>query len=488
MSMTETPLGVALHNLAQAKPNTPAITCNDMTVSRAELDSRTNRLARAYAELGVGQGSLVTIALPNSIAFYEAVIAAWKLGAVPQPVSYRLPPRELTAIVELANPVIVVGLNPGNGQAWLPAGFEPDTGLSEEPLPPAVSPVWKAPTSGGSTGRPKLILAGSPAIAELIVGAAARVNLEPEGVMLCPAPLYHNGPFTYSLISLLLGNHVVVMERFDPVKTLELIERYKVTWMYSVPTMLRRILLLPEEERLTRDMSSIRTVIHMAAPCPPTVKRAWIGWLGAEKIMELYAGTEAQAATIINGREWLEHAGSVGQVAYGEMKIFDAEGVELPTGEVGEVWMRSPEGITTYRYIGATATRRNGWETLGDMGYFDADGYLYLADRKTDMILVGGSNVYPAEVEAALTEHPKVLAACVIGLPDEDYGNIVHAIINLTGEISDDALRAHLAERLVAYKIPRSFERTGETLRDEADKIRRSALRQTRIEKRNELG
>jgi bile acid-coenzyme A ligase len=482
MTTPQTPLGVAIYNLAQTKPSAPMVTCNDVTLSRAEFDRRTNRLARALAEAGVKPGSLVTIALPNSLAFYEMVVAAWKLGAVPQPVSYRLPLRELIAIVELAEPAVVVGLNPENGQAWLPPGFEPDPALSDEPLPPAIAPVWKAPTSGGSTGRPKLILAGSPAILELLIGSANRTRVEPEGVMLCPAPLYHNGPFTYSLISLLLGNHIVVMERFDPAKTLELVERYKVTWMYSVPTMLRRILLLAEEERLSRDLSSLRTVIHMAAPCPPNVKRAWIDWLGAEKILELYAGTEAQAATIISGEEWLEHVGSVGRVSYGEMKIFDADGNELPPHQIGEVWMRSPEGITTYRYVGANPTRRNGWETLGDMGYFDEVGYLYLADRKSDMILVGGSNVYPAEVEAALTEHPKVLAACVIGLPDEDYGNIVHAILNVGAEVSDDELRRHLAERLVPYKIPRSFERTTETLRDEADKIRRSALRQARLE------
>jgi bile acid-coenzyme A ligase len=484
MNTPQTPLGVAIRQLAEAKPDAPAITCNDVTVSWAELDRRTNRLARYFADAGVKQGSLVTIALPNSLAFYEAVIAAWKIGAVPQPVSFRLPPRELQAIVELAKPVLVIGLDPANGQAWLPIGFEPDPTLSDAPLPPLVSPVWKAPTSGGSTGRPKLILAGSPGILELLTGTAGRTRLEPDKVMLCPAPLYHNGPLTYSLISLLLGNHIVVMERFDPVKTLELIERYQVTWLYSVPTMLRRILLLPDEQRLSYDLSSLRTVIHMAAPCPPAVKWAWINWLGAEKILELYAGTEAQSATIISGEEWVKHPGSVGQVVYGEMKIFDGDGQELPPGEVGEVWMRSPEGITTYRYIGATATARNGWETLGDLGYFDEDQYLYLADRKTDMILVGGSNVYPAEVEAALVEHPQVLAACVIGLPDEDYGNLVHAILNVSGEISDDQLRRHLAERLVAYKIPRSFERTDETLRDEADKIRRSALRQTRIEAR----
>lgn len=225
----------------------------------------------------------------------------------------------------------------------------------------------------------------------------------------------------------------------------------------------------------------MRTVFHLAAPCPPHVKRAWIDWLGPERIMELYAGTESQAVTMIDGTEWLAHPGSVGRVVSGEMVARDAEGRDLPPGEVGEIWMRPPPGISTYRYLGATANAHDGWESLGDMGHFDADGYLYLADRRGDMVLVGGSNVYPAEVEAALIEHPRVVSAAVIGLPDDDYGNLVHAIIEVDGAVRDDELRAHLESRLVRYKIPRTFERSDTPLRDDAGKVRRSALRAARL-------
>jgi len=188
--------------------------------------------------------------------------------------------------------------------------------------------------------------------------------------------------------------------------------------------------------------------------------------------------------TIITGAEWLEHRGSVGRVTVGEMKAVGEDGRDLPPGEVGEIYMRRPEGAPpTYKYLGATAkTIEGGWESLGDIGWFDADGYLYLADRRTDMILVGGSNVYPAEIEAALEEHPAVQSVAVIGLPDEDLGNRVHAIVQAKEAVTPDQLKAHLAERLVSYKQPRSFEFVDEPLRDDAGKVRRSALRDARLQ------
>ena len=229
-------------------------------------------------------------------------------------------------------------------------------------------------------------------------------------------------------------------------------------------------------------VSSLQTAFHLAAPCPPHVKRAFIEWLGPEVVRELYAGTEAQAVTMISGTEWLAHPGSVGRVVVGEMRICDEDGKEVSAGTVGEVWMRPPQGRQTYRYVGAEARERDGWESLGDMGWFDEDGYLYLADRQSDMILVGGANVYPAEVEAVLDEHPAVLSSCVIGLPDDDFGNVVHAIVETGSAVSDDELAEHVAARLVSYKRPRTFERADEPLRDDAGKVRRSALRQARID------
>jgi bile acid-coenzyme A ligase len=383
---------------------------------------------------------------------------------------------------------VVIGLAPSGdlsaGRPWITAADLDAVQLSDDsPLPPAISPTWKAMTSGGSTGRPKLIVATTPGIAEFVAAGGPQLRIGPHETFLCTGPLYHNGPFLFSMTALVQGGHIVVMPRFDAASSLELVERYGVTYMYLVPTMMSRILRLPEEERLARDMHTVRTAYHLAAPCPPHVKQAWIDWLGPEVIAELYAGTEGQAATMIDGGEWLAHPGSVGRVVMGEMRVAGPDGEPLPAGTVGEIWMRPDGDRTTYRYVGAEAKARDGWESLGDMGWFDEDGYLYLADRQTDMILVGGANVYPAEVESALDEHPAVLSSCVIGLPDEDYGNVVHAIVEIAPrvDVSDEELRTHLAARLVSYKLPRAFERASEPIRDDAGKVRRSALREARL-------
>ena len=483
--MTETPFGVLLGRLAQEAPRFPAVTCGEVTITRAELEARTNRLARAYHDLGVKPDSLVTIGLPNGIAFFEAMVAAWKLGATPQPISSRLPPAERRAIVDLANPALVVGVDPAeaSGRPTVPAGFQPDAALPADPLPPAVATTFKAPTSGGSTGRPKLIVATQAAIWEALADYTMLMRMTPDGVHLVTGPLYHNGPFTSSALALLRGNHIVVMERFDASRALMLIERHRVDWMYAVPTMMHRIWRLPEAERTRFDLSSLRVVFHMAAPCPPWLKEAWIGWLGGERILELYGGTEAQAITFITGDEWLTHRGSVGRPLVGEIRVLDPNGNDLPPGQVGEIWMRrGPDAPPTYRYVGAQARSRPGnWESLGDMGHLDAEGYLYLSDRETDMILVGGSNVYPAEVEAALDEHPAVASSCVIGLPDEEYGNTVHAIVQSAEPPTPAELEAFLGSRLVKYKRPRTYEFVTTPLRGDDGKVRRSALRAERL-------
>ena len=483
-----TPLGIQIGKLAVAAPHHPALTCGSDTRSRAELEARTNRLARAYARLGVTRDSFVTIGLPNGIEFYEAMVAAWKLGATPQPISSRLPALERSAIIDLADSSLVVGVNPSEapGRTAVPAGFEPDRTLSSDPLPPAIPAAFKAPTSGGSTGRPKLIVATQPGTWEAIAGFADLLRVPDNGVHLVTGPLYHNGPFTMSALALLRGNHLVVMPRFDPAQALALVEQYRVDWMYAVPTMMHRIWRLPESERRRRDLGSLRVVFHMAAPCPAWLKEAWIEWLGPDRVLELYGGTEAQSFTVITGSEWLEHRGSVGRPLLGEMCVLDPEGRELPAGQVGEIWMRrGADAPPSYRYVGARAkTRPGNWESLGDLGYKDADGYIYLSDRETDMILVGGANVYPAEVEAALDEHPHVTSSCVIGLPDEEYGNIVHAVVQASGTLAPSDLEEFLSARLAKYKRPRTYEFVATPLRGDDGKVRRTALRAARITSR----
>lgn len=472
-----------LAELADADPDRLAITCGADTVTRSELLTRADDLARELADGGVGEGSMVSIALPNSVDWFVATVAAWTIGAIPQPLSSRLPRRELVALVELADSAVVVGAEPGSlGERWcLPVGHRAAPTRSADPLPEVVSPSWKAPTSGGSTGRPKLIVAGDPAVVN--TDAPMPLALAPEDTLVMPGPLYHNGPIVWSCHVLVWGGHVVVLPRFDAEGTLAAIAEHHATVAYLVPTMMKRIWALPDVVRDRYDLSSLRVVWHLAEPCPAWLKEVWIDWLGPERIYELYGGTEGQLATIITGTQWLAHRGSVGRPIGGDVMVCDADGIELPVGELGEVWLRSARDTPSYRYVGAEArAREGGWESLGDNGWVDADGYLYLGDRVGDMILTGGANVYPAEVEAALLEHAAVRSCAVIGLPDEDKGNRIHAIVEADADIVDEEeLRGFVAERLVAYKLPRTYELVDEPLRDDAGKVRRGALRADRM-------
>jgi bile acid-coenzyme A ligase len=481
-------LGSALAAVAARMNDRWAVKCSDKTTSWTQLHERTNRIARGLISRGVRHGDFLTIALPNSIEFIELFYAAWKIGAIPQPVSWRMPLSEMKSIVDLAAPPVVVSdIMLDVGRAVVSIGELLALSDDGSDLPDAVSPAWKAPTSGGSTGRPKLIVAGQPGV--LMQSAAVRWRIAQDDVVLMPGPLYHNGPIVTTFPALMVGAPVVVMPKFDPEETLQLIEKYRVTWVYLVPTMMSRIWRLPVDIRKRYDLSSLKTVWHLAAPCPVWLKEEWINWLGPDVVWELYGGTEGVAATIIGDREWLAHKGSVGLPTPGsEIEAFSPKGEILPRGETGEIFMRQKPGLaSTYRYVGAETRRLDGgWESIGDIGWLDGEGYLYLADRRTDLILVGGANVYPAEVEAAIDEHPLVQSSCVIGIPDDDLGNRVHAIVQAREGLSETDLKQHLAERLVRYKRPRSIEFVMEPLRDEAGKVRRSQLRAMRLAARGE--
>jgi bile acid-coenzyme A ligase len=467
---------------AEQQPDAVSVADDRTSLTRRELDLASNRLARAYAELGVVRDDLVTVALPNSVEFYVSCAAIWKLGAVPQPVSYRLPPAERREIVGLADSRLVVGAEQP-GRAWVPAGFDAGD-RSDALLPDEAGFSWKAPTSGGSTGRPKIILSGTPGLVDPEVSGVP--YMPARGVQLVPGPLYHNGPFIYSTRGLLSGMQLQVMPRFDAETVLRLVQDVGVTWMLLVPTMMQRIWRLPPEVRDAYDLSSWQSFLHLGAPCPVWLKQAWIEWLGPDRVDELYAGTESQVVVFVSGREWLAHPGTVGRpVNGGRVKILDEAGEEVPAGTVGEVFQMPAGGQgSTYAYLGAEARAVDGWESLGDLGTLDAEGWLYLADRSKDLILSGGANIYPAEVEAALDAHPAVRSSAVIGLPDDDLGERVHAIVDIGSaadeEVTAAELQAHVAQRLVRYKVPRSIEVVHEPVRDDAGKMRRSQLRADR--------
>jgi bile acid-coenzyme A ligase len=467
----------------ERKPNAPAVTDDSGTLSFRDLDCSSNRLARVYESRGVQVGDYVTIALPNGIEFVQAALAIWKVGAIPQPVSYRMPASERDAVLALVKPRLVIGASGSAvaGAQLISAGFAPPAEVSDLPLPDKVSPHWKAIGSGGSTGRPKVIVARPPALFDPMVpyrGTAV------DGVQLVPGPLYHNAPFLFAVRGLFSGHHLVIMSKFDAEQALAGIERFRAQYMMLVPTMMQRMIRLPDAVRSRYDVSSLKSIIHCAAPCPAWLKRAWIDWVGVHVVQELYGGTEGCGATWISGSEWLERPGSVGRPMDGyRIRVKNAAGQDAAVGEIGDIYMIPDGGPgSSYFYLGSTSVRDvDGWEWIGDMGHLDRDGFLFLADRRTDLIISGGANIYPAEVEAAIDSFAGVRACAVIGLPDDDLGAAVHAIVEPEREIDKAALLAHLSQMLVRYKVPRTIEFVSGPLRDEAGKVRRAALRAARL-------
>jgi bile acid-coenzyme A ligase len=379
---------------------------------------------------------------------------------------------------------VVGGEADWNAPNALPADFTPQ-GFSDAPLDAPVARYWKAMTSGGSTGRPKVILDHQPAVTD--TAAEPPLGIPLGASLLNPGPLYHNAPFIVSHFALFAGGSVTGMVKFDAQEALRLIEAERVQWVNFVPTMMHRIWMLPDEVRNAYDLSSLKIVFHMAAPMPPWLKEKWIEWLGPERIYELYGGTERQGRTVISGTEWLAHKGSVGKIDEScRLRILGPDGNDVAPGESGEIFFLPNDGPgCTYHYLGAEPKRRaDGWESLGDIGRLDADGYLYLGDRLADMVLRGGANIYPAEVEAALMAHPKVRSCVVVGLPDPEFGQRVHAILELDSSTDAQALvdgmADFLSDRLSRYKHPESYEVLDVMLRDDSGKVRRTLLRDER--------
>lgn len=488
--VTYLPLGAIPTYHARRDPRRLFVSHGDVHLSREEFDTRANRRARMLALAGVGLDDRVMMIMPNCVEVFEWSFALWKIGAIPVPISASTTEAEQRQCFELVEPKAAIGMTAsGRVAIELPYDQPIDEALSPEPLPDVRGSHWRISMSGGSTGRPKVIVDHTPPLADPDNGV---LEQRLDGVHLNTGPLYHSGPYGLSHRGLFVGSHLVSMDRFDPIDTLRFVEQYKVDWLYMVPTMMNRIWRLPAAERERYDLSSLRTVFHMASACPEWLKEAWINWLGPEKIWELYSGAENLGRTVINGVEWLQHRGSVGKVQPGsKLAIFDEDGRTCAPFEIGEIYFKTDGGPdAAFHYIGAEVKSRGEWQSLGDLGHLDEDGYLYVSDRRTDMIVSGGVNIYPAEVEAALEAHPHIECCVVIGLPDPDLGNRVHAIVQLPADardhLSDDILRSYLAERLIRYKIPRSFEFVEGPLRDSAGKVRRTALRDARINRDEE--
>ncbi|NQX11847.1 AMP-binding protein [Microbacteriaceae bacterium VKM Ac-2855] len=466
-----------LSSLAEVDPDRVVVIADDATLTASELDRRSNRLARAYIELGVLTDDRVMISLPNSAEYVVVCAAVWKAGATPQLVSPDLHADEAREIEELSAPRLVIGRAAETaGTPWLPAGWRPDDALSDAVLEDRWAQCWKAPTSSGSTGRPKVVLAAGPALMD--DSRAVAPFLPMDAIQLVAGPLGHSATFTYAFRGLMTGHRLVILPRFDEERVLAAIAEHRVSWALLVPTMIHR--LLRRGGRDAVDASSLETVLHMGSPIAADDKRALIDWVGASTVVEVYAGSESNGLTMIRGDEWLLHPGSVGRPIGGtELRIQRGDGTEADRGEAGEIWMRRA-GEPTYRYLGGSSRRTDkGWDTLGDIGSVDSEGYLTVLDRANDLILRGGVNVYPADIERILEAHPLVRSAVAYGIPDAELGQAIAAVVDVadadvTVEQILDATRARLGRERRLQRL----ELTREPLRDDAGKLRRSAFAQ----------
>ena len=488
MTITLKTPGEILDRISHEKPdeiviNTIMLDGTDDAVTRMTLRQRSDQMALALREKGVAPGVFVPIHLPTCTDFLVATIAIFKAGGTPMPVSDKLPQNELDHLLALAEARVIVSRQQHALATLDPADFASDI-AAESALSVIVSNPIKALASGGSTGKPKLIITTGDALFDAdnpIIPMLMR--FEPTDLKYSPGPLYHNGPFWFSVNMLLRGGRVLLNQRFNADQCLAHIETYRPTVLNLVPTMMQRMLREPAWE--TADLSSVRVVWHLAAPCPAWAKEAFIEKLGGERVLELWAATEGNGLTVIDGNDWLTRRGSVGKPIGTDILILDEQRNVLSPGEVGEIFTRIAGAPPPCEYRGTQNLEiiLDGYTSVGDLGWVDDDGYLYLADRRTDLIIAGGANIFPAEVEAIVSLHPKVKDVAVVGLKDEDLGRRVHAIVE-SFDAADpptvEELTALCGEHLLRYKVPRSFEIIDALPRNEAGKIRRSQLRDER--------
>lgn len=489
-------------------------------VPQAVTIERAARAANGLKKIGVGPGDVIALYLRNDFPFHEASTAAGQLGAYPTPVNWHNSPDEAKYIFEnsgakaivihadLYGPVahmipksasvFVVETPPEIAAAYgltasqcaAPPGVKTWDALIAEndPLTEAVAnaPGTMIYTSG-TTGHPKGVRRNPPteeqrlsqtAMIATVMGATA----DPITTVVT-GPMYHSAPNAYGMMMFMLGARTILQPRFEPEGLLQLIEKEKVTHLHMVPTMFVRLLKLPEDVKKKYDLSSLKFVVHAAAPCPVHVKQAMIEWWGPV-INEYYGGTETGAVVFCSSEEWLAHPGTVGKALPGaEIRVLGENGEDLETGGVGEIICKLMTSAD-FTYHGDDEKRKRaekkGLISLGDVGYLDADGFLYLCDRSKDMIISGGANIYPAEIEAELLKAPGVFDCGVFGIPDDEFGERVHAVVQPAEGVTLDAgeLKAFLKERMASYKVPKDIDFASELPREDSGKIFKRKLRE----------
>jgi long-chain acyl-CoA synthetase len=486
--------------------------------AHAEVADRTDRIASGLHQLGVKPGDSVCMLMRNDIAFIEAAYAAMRLGAYGVPVNWHFKPEEINYVLKDSGTSVLIAHADMLHQLRdaIPTGV---TALSV-PTPPEIlasykinpdhlatpdfaidfeswltqqprydGPVVPQPQNmiytSGTTGHPKGVrrFAPTPEQTANAEGMRAMIyGLKPGARAILPGPLYHSAPNSFGLRSGRLGGALILMPRFEPEEFLRLIEEQKVDTVFMVPTMFIRLMKLPEAVRKKYDVSSLRHIIHAAAPCPADVKRAMIEWWGPV-IYEFYGSTESGAVTFANSEDALKKPGTVGKISPGaELRFIGDDGRVLPPGEIGEIYSRIA-GNPDFTYHNKPEKRseidRDGFITSGDVGYIDEDGYVFICDRKRDMVISGGVNIYPAEIEAALHAVPGVHDCAVFGIPDEEFGEALMAVVEPQPGVTLDipAIRAQLKTALADYKVPKHVEIQANLPREDSGKIFKRRLR-----------
>ncbi|GGB64417.1 acyl-CoA synthetase [Blastomonas aquatica] len=474
-----------------------------VAVSYDQLDRRSNQIAHYLRGQGIGTGDTVALCLENRAEYFDVVWGAQRSGLIFVAISNRLTADEIAYILQDSGAKLLFTSSYLNPQLPAIAGQCPGVPVANLDDPATVAAIDAMPGepiaderagadmlySSGTTGRPKGIRLPLPEDGNIAAGnslvalAQGAFGFGGDSIYLSPAPLYHAAPLRWCMTVHKLGGTVIVMEKFDPEAALALIEKYKVNVSQWVPTHFTRMLKLPEDVRLRYDVSSLKSAVHAAAPCPVPVKQAMIDWWGPV-LKEYYAGTEGNGFTFISSEEWLTHQGSVGRALLGIVRICDEEGNEVPARTEGSVYF---EGGGQFQYHNDAdktreATHPQGWTTLGDVGWVDEDGYLYLTDRKSFMIISGGVNIYPQEIENLLVSHPRVADAAVIGAPCPDMGERVIAIVQPldladAGEELAGELSSYLRQSLSGVKMPRQIDFRDELPRHATGKLYKRLLR-----------
>jgi len=496
----------------------PEIRCGDRSRSHQEALQRAARIAAGLGRLGVQPGDRVAVVLRNDIEFLEVSIGIGQRGAIPVPVNWHWKGTELGYLLAdsgataafvhrdlapvlaevLAAPIPVIEVVPSAAlrEAYrlpdeLPATgpLELESWLAEQDgdIPPPQAPPLSVIYTSGTTGLPKGILR-KPMDAALGDKVRMRIfetfGLELGHRTLVPAPLYHSAPNVHGLFAMAAGLDLTIMPRFDPTEFLRLVEAHRVQHAQLVPTMFIRLLKLPADVRTSFDLSSLVSVVHAAAPCPPEVKRQMIDWWGPI-VREYYGGSETGPVVTCTSEEWLAHPGTVGKaVSNCAIKIYTEDGAEAATGEFGEVYIDLGPDWPDFTYIGNDAKRRamerDGLISLGDGGWLDEDGFLHLSDRINDMVISGGVNIYPAEIEQCLIALAGVRDAAVFGIPDADYGEALAAHVDTdpASGLTEDDLRAHVRANLANYKVPRVVVLDRELPREDSGKLFKRRIRE----------